>query len=67
MILKPLSYLYAVSISLLLVSGCTKPLQGTPVTAVPTVAVSTLEPGPVPDKEELARMSTVTENASFTE
>ena len=67
MILKPLSYLCAVSILLLLVSGCNKAMHGTPVTAVPTVAVSTLEPGPVPDKEELARMSTVTENASFTE
>ena len=67
MILKPRSYLCVVSILLLLVSGCTKAMHGTPVTAVPTVAVSTLDPGPVPNKEDLARMSRVTENAAFTE
>ena len=51
----------------LLFTGCTKAIRGTPVKSVPTVAVSTLEPGPMPNKEELARMSTVDENAAFTE
>jgi len=64
---KPLSYLCAIAAVAVLLTGCTKAIQGTPVTAVPTVTVSTLEPGPVPDKEALARMSSVEENSVFTE
>jgi protein involved in polysaccharide export with SLBB domain len=62
---KFLSYLCAVSVLLLLLSGCAKPLAGTPVTALPVAAVPTQEP--MPKKEELVRMSMVEENATFTE
>ena len=64
---KTLSYLCAISVLLLLFTGCAKPLRGTPLKPVPAVAVPTLEPSPMPNKDELARMSAVTENAAFTE
>jgi protein involved in polysaccharide export with SLBB domain len=64
---KSLRYLFATLLLLPLLSGCAKPIPGTPVKAVPSVTLPKLEPLPMPMKEELARMSNVRENAVFTE
>jgi len=62
-----LSFGFILLLLLMLVTGCTKRIPGTPVTQLPALNLPKEDPSLLSMKEELARMSEVTQNAVFTE
>ena len=62
-----LSFGFTLLLLSMLVTGCTKRIQGTPVTQLSPLNLPKEDPSLLSMKEELARMSEATENAVFTE